>query len=54
VSDASDELKLRQAPLKERYREDAAAALVVLRATVTALDVPVRTSPVLTASLAVG
>jgi uncharacterized OsmC-like protein len=32
VSDASEELRSRQAPLKERYRDDAAAAVVVLRA----------------------
>jgi len=32
VSDASEELRSRQAPLKERYREDAAAAVIVLKA----------------------
>ena len=32
MSEASEELRSRQAPLKERYREDAAAALIVLRA----------------------
>ncbi len=32
MSDASEELRSRQAPLKERYREDAAAAVVVLKA----------------------
>jgi len=33
VSDASEELRSRQAPLKERYRADAAAAVIVLKAT---------------------
>jgi uncharacterized OsmC-like protein len=33
VSDASEELRSRQAPLKERYRTDAAAAVIVLKAT---------------------
>lgn len=32
MPDASEELRSLQAPLKERYREDAAAALIVLRA----------------------
>jgi uncharacterized OsmC-like protein len=32
MSDAGEELRARQAPLKERYREDAAAAVIVLRA----------------------
>jgi len=32
MSEASEELRSRQAPLKERYREDAATALIVLRA----------------------
>ena len=33
MSDASEELRSRQAPLKERYRTDAAAAVIVLKAT---------------------
>ena len=33
MSDASEELRSRQAPLKERYRADAAAAVIVLKAT---------------------
>ena len=33
MTDASEELRSRQAPLKERYREDAATAVIVLRAT---------------------
>ena len=32
MSDASEELRSRQAPLKERYRADAAAAVIVLKA----------------------
>jgi uncharacterized OsmC-like protein len=32
MSEAGEELRARQAPLKERYRNDAAAALIVLRA----------------------
>ena len=32
MSDASEELRSRQAPLKERYRDDAAAAVIVLKA----------------------
>ena len=32
MSEASEELRSRQAPLKERYRDDAAAAVIVLRA----------------------
>ena len=32
VSDASEELRSRQAPLKERYRDDAATAVIVLKA----------------------
>jgi uncharacterized OsmC-like protein len=32
MSDAGEELRARQAPLKERYRDDAAAAVIVLRA----------------------
>jgi uncharacterized OsmC-like protein len=32
MSEASEELRARQAPLKEHYREDAAAAVIVLRA----------------------
>jgi uncharacterized OsmC-like protein len=32
MSDAGEELRSRQAPLKERYRGDAAAAVIVLRA----------------------
>ena len=32
TSEGSEELRSRQAPLKERYREDAAAAVIVLRA----------------------
>ena len=32
MSDASEELRSRQGPLKDRYREDAAAAVIVLRA----------------------
>jgi uncharacterized OsmC-like protein len=32
VSEASEELRSRQAPLKERYRQEAGAALIVLRA----------------------
>lgn len=32
MSEASEELRSRQGPLKERYREDAAAAVVVLKA----------------------
>jgi uncharacterized OsmC-like protein len=32
MSEAGEELRARQAPLKERYRDDAAAALIVLRA----------------------
>ena len=32
MSDASAELRARQAPLKERYRDDAAAAVIVLKA----------------------
>ena len=32
MSDASEELRSRQAPLKERYRADAAAAVIVLQA----------------------
>lgn len=35
MSDASEELRSLQAPLKERYREDAASAVVVLRASAT-------------------
>lgn len=33
MSDAGEELRARQAPLKERYSKDAAAAVIVLRAT---------------------
>ena len=32
MSDASEELRSRQAPLKERYRDDAATAVIVLKA----------------------
>lgn len=32
MSDASEELRARQAPLKEHYRDDAASAVIVLRA----------------------
>lgn len=35
MSDASEELRSLQAPLKERYREHAASAVVVLRASAT-------------------
>ncbi len=39
MSDASEELRSRQAPLKDRYRQDADAALIVLKAQAT-LDSP--------------
>ena len=35
MSDTSEELRSRQAPLKERYRDDAAMAVIVLKASAT-------------------